>query len=125
MNLAGFRSPTKIDLMDVRCSTYATLSIFTAAAILAIAFVTPFWLESNTIPNQRFQRLGLWEACFARLHDHHFRYDRVVSGCKLIFDEDYAFLIDFLEPSKYHEEISNCVYIHPGHRNVHRCPVRV
>lgn len=111
MNLPRFRSLTKIDLMDVRCSSYATLLIFSSAIILAVSFVTPFWLESKTIPNQRFQRLGLWEACFARLHDHHYRYDRVISGCKWIFDEDYAFLIDFLEPSKYFFAFRWAVYI--------------
>lgn len=90
-----------MDLLDVRCSTYATAIIFLSAAILTIAFVTPLWLESDTIPDQRFKRLGLWEACFVRIHDHHYRYDRIVSGCRWIFDEDYAFLKEFLEPSKY------------------------
>ena len=100
MNLPRISSLTKLDLMDIRCSTYATLLIFTSAAILATSFVTPYWLESGTIPNQRFQRLGLWEACFSRLHDHHYRYDRVISGCKWIFDEDYRFLVDYLEPGE-------------------------
>ena len=86
--------------MEVRCSTYATLFIFSSAIILTVAFVTPFWLECETIPEQKFRRLGLWEACFSRLHDHHYRYDRIISGCKWIFDEDYGFMIDFLEPSK-------------------------
>lgn len=101
MNLPKLKSIRHVDLMEVRCSTYATLLIFTAAFVLAIAFVTPNWLECKTIPDQRFQQLGLWEACFARLHDHHYRYDRVISGCKWILDEDNAFMIDFLEPSKY------------------------
>lgn len=100
MELSRFKAFRRIDLLEVRCSTYATLIVFLSVAILAIAFVTPFWLESETIPDQRFRRLGLWEACFAKIHDHHYRYDRVVSGCRWIFDEDYAFLIDFLEPSK-------------------------
>lgn len=100
MELARFREIRKMDLLEVRCSTYATLLIFLSAAILAIAFVTPLWLESETIADQRFRRLGLWEACFDKIHDHHYRYDRVVTGCRWIFDEDFAFLIDFLEPSK-------------------------
>lgn len=101
MELSHFKAVRRMDLLEVRCSTYATFIIFLSATILGIAFLTPFWLESETIPDQRFRRLGLWEACFARIHDHHYRYDRIVSGCKWIFDEDYAFLIDFLEPSKY------------------------
>lgn len=98
--MSRLRSITKVDPMDVRCSTYATGLIFGAALLLAFAFITPYWLQSETIKDQRFRQLGLWEACFDRLHDHHYRYDRVVSGCKWIFDEDFSFLIDFLEPSK-------------------------
>lgn len=100
MNLPNLRSLRKVNLMDIRCSTYATLFIFGATSLLAIAFVTPLWLESESIPNQRFRRLGLWEACFERLHDHYYRYDRIVSGCKYIFDDDYKFLINFLEPGE-------------------------
>ena len=100
MKFPRVSSLTRVDLMEVRCSTYATLFIFSSAIILTVAFVTPFWLECETIPEQKFRRLGLWEACFSRLHDHHYRYDRIISGCKWIFDEDYGFMIDFLEPSK-------------------------
>lgn len=100
MNVPRISSLRKLDLMDIRCSTYATLLIFASAIILAVSFVTPYWLESETIPDQRFQRLGLWEACFQRLHDHHYRYDRLVSGCKWIFDEDYRFLVEYLEPGE-------------------------
>lgn len=101
MNLLQFKTMSRVDLFEVRCSTYATLFMFCGVIILSIAFVTPLWLECEKIPEQRFQRLGLWEVCFARLQDHNFRYDRILSGCRWIFDEDYAFLMDFLEPSKY------------------------
>lgn len=100
MNFPRISSLRKLDLMSIRCSTYATLLMFASAIMLAAAFVSPYWLESEAVPNQRFQRLGLWEACFNRLHDHHYRYDRMVSGCKWIFDEDYRFLMDYLEPGK-------------------------
>lgn len=101
MKLASINHIADIDFMAVRCSTYATLLIFTAALTLAFAFTTSHWLESETIPDQKFQRLGLWEACFNKLYDDRYRYDRVVSGCKWLFDDDYSFMIDFLEPSKY------------------------
>lgn len=100
MAFPKFKSISRGDLMDIRCSTYATIIIFCAAIVLMVAFVTPLWLQSETINNQRFRNLGLWEACFAKLHDHYYRYDRVISGCKWIFDEDAAFVMDFLEPSK-------------------------
>lgn len=100
MKLPRLKSPRDIDFMGIRCSTYATFLIFGSVILLALAFLTPYWLVSENIPDQRFKRLGLWEACFVRLHDHYYRYDRVVSGCKYIFDDDYAFLINFLEPGK-------------------------
>lgn len=90
------------DLMSIRCVTYGTISIFISTFVMAIAFATSYWLESEQIPNQRFKRLGLWEACFFNLQDIHFRYDRVVTGCKWIFDEDFTFLMNFLEPRKYY-----------------------
>lgn len=90
----------KVDLMEVRCSVYATIILFVSTIIQGVAFITPLWLESEPIPDQRFQNLGLWVACFAKLHDHYYRYDRVVSGCKWIFDDDYEFLLEFLEPGE-------------------------
>lgn len=101
MQLPRWKTISKIDLISIRCSVYATVLIFGAAFTLALAFVTPLWLDSDTFPGQRFRRLGLWEACFDKLHDPYYRYDRVIQGCKWIFDEDYAFIIDFLEPCKY------------------------
>lgn len=98
MNIPKLRSLIKVAPLEIKCSTYATVFIFSAAALLAVAFVTPFWLECKKIPDQRFLRIGLWEACFARIHDHYHRYDRVISGCKWMFDKDYSFLMDYLEP---------------------------
>lgn len=100
MGLVKLENMRKLDLMKVRCSTYATFTTFVALLFLAIAFVSSHWFECKTIPNQRFKRLGLWEACFEKLHDHHYRYDKIIMGCKWIFDEDYSFMIDFLEPCK-------------------------
>jgi hypothetical protein len=104
MNLPRFGSLLRMDkgLVDVRCSTWATLSIFMSAFMLGIAFVTPYWLQSETLPsNQRFEKLGLFEVCFAKFHDHHYRYDRIIEGCNWIFSEDLSFLSDFIEQSKY------------------------
>lgn len=103
MNLPRFKSVTVLDknLVDIRCSTWATLFIFISAVILSVAYVTPYWLQSETVPNnQRFQKLGLFEVCFVRFHDHHYRYDRFIEGCKWIFDEDLLFISDFLEQCK-------------------------
>uniref|UniRef100_A0A6G1SBP4 Uncharacterized protein n=1 Tax=Aceria tosichella TaxID=561515 RepID=A0A6G1SBP4_9ACAR len=100
ISLPKFGSLARMDksIVDIRCSTWATLFIFTSALLLGIAFITPYWLQSETLPsNQRFQKLGLFEVCFTRFHDHHYRYDRIIEGCKWIFDEDLSFLYDFLE----------------------------
>jgi len=99
MKLPQVSSLTKTDWMEVRFSTYATLFIFGSAIILAVAFITPFWLQSETIRNQKFERLGLWEACFIRITDYNHRYDRTISGCRWIFEDDLEFLLDYLEPA--------------------------
>ena len=104
MNLPRLASLTRMDksLVDIRCSTWATLFIFTSAVVLGIAFATPYWLQSRTLSSeQKFEKLGLFEVCFTKFHDHHYRYDRIVEGCKWIFDEDLIFLYDFLEQCKY------------------------
>jgi len=50
-------------------------------------------------PVIRFERLGLWEACFKSFRDTNYLYDNEFRGCKWLFNEDYAFLLDFLEPA--------------------------
>ena len=78
----------------------ATLGL--SAICIIIAFTTPYWLVSDGLaPVERFQRLGLWEACFKGFVDIYYRYDREFRGCKWIFDEDYNFIQSFLSPRKY------------------------
>ncbi|XP_054710274.1 LOW QUALITY PROTEIN: uncharacterized protein LOC129219978 [Uloborus diversus] len=75
----------------------ATLGV--SIVCIVIAFTTPYWLVSDgRAPVERFQRLGLWEACFKGFVDIYYRYDREFRGCKWIFDEDYNFIQDFLSP---------------------------
>jgi hypothetical protein len=89
----------KVDITSVRAVTYAAVFTFFAAIFTIIAFSTPNWLVSdNRQPVKRFERLGLWEACFHKFRDTNYLYDREFVGCSWLFDEDYAFLLDFLEP---------------------------
>ncbi|KFM76945.1 hypothetical protein X975_00950, partial [Stegodyphus mimosarum] len=75
----------------------ATLGL--SAVCIIISFTTPYWLVSDGLaPEEKFQRLGLWEACFKRFVDIYYRYDREFQGCKWIFDEDYNVIHDFLSP---------------------------
>lgn len=101
MKLPRWKTISQFDPISVRCSIYATIFVFITLLFLALAFFTPLWLSSDPSPQQRFKRLGLWEACFETLNDPYYRYDRVARGCKWIFDDEYAFTIQYLEPSKY------------------------
>jgi len=75
----------------------ATLGV--SVICIVIAFTTPYWLVSDGLaPVEKFQRLGLWEACFKGFVDIYYRYDREFQGCKWIFDEDYNFIQSFLSP---------------------------
>lgn len=90
-----------IDMLSVRASTYASMSTFFSVIFTVIAFSTPYWLAHDGRSARRnFQNLGLWEACFDRFRDPNYQYDREFRGCKWLFDEDYAFMLDVLEPSK-------------------------
>lgn len=71
---------------------------FLSAFVVILAFATPYWLESDgELTVQRFQRLGLWEACFESFYDPNFRYDKEFRGCMWILDEDYNFIHNILE----------------------------
>lgn len=100
MKMPKLKSITNFDPITARQSAYGYVFLFLSAILLTIAFATPYWLQSESHPNQRFQRLGLWEICFEKFQDPYLRYDRVLSGCKFIFDGDYDFIRQFLKPSK-------------------------
>lgn len=90
-----------LDVTRVRTVTYAALFTFLTVFFEIIAFSTPNWLAADgKQPIKRFQKLGLWEACFYTFRDTNYLYDREFRGCKWVFDEDYAFLLSFLEPGK-------------------------
>lgn len=77
----------------------ASATFGVSVVCIIIAFTTPYWLEADgRSPVQKFQRLGLWEACFTGFVDINYKYDREFRGCKWIFDEDYNFIQNFLSP---------------------------
>ena len=95
------RMSNALDVTKFRAVTYAAVFTFVTVFFETIAFSTPNWLAADgNEPIKRFNKLGLWEACFYEFRDRYYLYDRVYRGCKWIFDEDYAFLLDFLEPRK-------------------------
>lgn len=75
----------------------------TAMALLSaffhiLGFSTPHWLESFEQANTRFDRIGLWTACF-----HNFGYDRdqlgkQYDGCHWIYSYEYKPIFDWLNP---------------------------
>lgn len=75
----------------------------TVLALLAtlfhiLGFSTPHWLESFKQANSRFDRIGLWTACF-----HNFGYDRdqlgkLYDGCHWIYSYEYKPIFDWLNP---------------------------
>lgn len=88
-----------LDILSVRAATYASVATFFSLIFTIIAFSTPYWLAADGRQAiKRFINLGLWEACFNHFRDTNYQYDREFQGCKWLFDEDYAFLLDILEP---------------------------
>lgn len=88
-----------MDITSIRSSTYAAIFIYLSAIFTIIAFSTPYWLSSDGKQAvKHFDNLGLWEACFTRFSDPNYLYDRQFIGCKWLFDEDYTFLSNILEP---------------------------
>lgn len=74
--------------------------ILTALSTLfhIIGFSTPNWLESFPQARSRFDKLGLWSACFI-----HFGYDRdslgkEYNGCHWIYSYEYRPIFDWLNP---------------------------
>ncbi|KAL4217992.1 hypothetical protein ACF0H5_022730 [Mactra antiquata] len=75
----------------------------TVMALLAtffhiIGFATPHWLESFEQAKSRFDRIGLWTACF-----HNFGYDRdqlgkEYDGCHWIYSYEFKPIFDWLNP---------------------------
>lgn len=93
------RIQNRLDVTEVRNVTYAAIFTFVTVFFDTIAFSTPNWLAADgKQPIKRFNKLGLWEACFHQFRDPYYLYDREFRGCKWIFDEDFSFLRDFLEP---------------------------
>lgn len=89
----------KLDVTNVRNVTYAAVFTFLAMFLDTIAFSTPNWLAADgKQPIKRFNKLGLWEVCFHTFRDPYYLFDREFRGCRWIFDEDFHFLLDFLEP---------------------------
>ncbi|CAG7832056.1 unnamed protein product [Allacma fusca] len=80
------------------------LAIFVIAVLLvAIAFCTPYWLESDRrIVGSKFEKLGLWTHCFRSLpdpYDQNLR--RFFTGCRWIFDpftQGYSEIRSYLIP---------------------------
>lgn len=63
-----------------------------------LGYSTPHWLESFEQANSRFDRIGLWTACF-----HNFGYDRdqlgkLYDGCHWIYSYEYKPIFDWLNP---------------------------
>lgn len=76
-----------------------------AAFLIIIAFVTPYWLESDRrIVGAKFEKLGLWTHCFRSLSDPNDQYlNRFFTGCRWIFDPfttGYQEIRSFLVPRK-------------------------
>lgn len=91
--------------------TVAIFVFLLAVILILVAFVTPYWLESDKrIVGSKFEKLGLWTHCFRSLPDP---YDpamgRFFTGCRWIFDPfttGYQEIRSFLVPrkTKIHDE---------------------
>lgn len=98
---AAKKMTKNVDITKIRNVTYGAIFTFLTMFCNTIAFSTPNWLAADgRQPIKRFNKLGLWEACFHQFRDPYYLFEREFRGCKWIFDEDFAFMIDFLEPGK-------------------------
>ncbi|GFS95282.1 hypothetical protein NPIL_330431 [Nephila pilipes] len=81
----------------------ARICFLVAFVLVAIAFSTPYWLQSDgLLPYQRFHRVGLWEVCYTTYQESSYlRYNNHFRNCRWIFDRDYYYLIDLFEKRKY------------------------
>lgn len=75
-----------------------TVLALTATLFHILGFSTPHWLESFEQAKSRFDRIGLWTACF-----HNFGYDRdqlgkLYDGCHWIYSYEYKPIFDWLNP---------------------------
>nr|XP_027197227.1 uncharacterized protein LOC113791630 [Dermatophagoides pteronyssinus] len=96
---AAKKMTKNVDITKIRNVTYGAIFTFLTMFCNTIAFSTPNWLAADgRQPIKRFNKLGLWEACFHQFRDPYYLFEREFRGCKWIFDEDFAFMIDFLEP---------------------------
>ena len=58
-------------------------------------------LKTGKQPVKHFDNLGLWTVCFSSFFHPNYLYDKEFKGCRWLFDEDYSFLSNFLEPRKF------------------------
>nr|CAD7197498.1 unnamed protein product [Timema douglasi]CAD7259452.1 unnamed protein product [Timema shepardi]CAD7410807.1 unnamed protein product [Timema cristinae]CAD7574218.1 unnamed protein product [Timema californicum]CAD7597266.1 unnamed protein product [Timema genevievae] len=84
-----------------KSKTGLTATAFTILAFLFvfIAFVTPYWLETDgRLERPKFIRIGLWQVCFDEFEDTRHWYDTKFSGCWWVFEEEYYIIHDILLP---------------------------
>ncbi|XP_067014267.1 uncharacterized protein kune [Anabrus simplex] len=77
----------------------ATYSTVLAFLFIFIAFVTPYWLETDgKLKDPKFIRIGLWQVCFNGMEDTHHFYETKFEGCWWVFEEEYYIIHDILLP---------------------------
>ncbi|KAF4526169.1 hypothetical protein B566_EDAN008206 [Ephemera danica] len=77
----------------------ACVITFFCFLLIAIAFSTPCWLETDgELKDATFIRIGLWQVCFQNFEEPHHWYDTKLTGCWWVFEEEYYIIHDFLLP---------------------------
>lgn len=69
-----------------------------ACIFTIISFATSSWLESFPEANSRFDKLGLWEACFSGYAYDRDNLGKTYYGCHWIFSYEYRPIFDWLNP---------------------------
>ncbi|XP_063223878.1 uncharacterized protein LOC134531835 [Bacillus rossius redtenbacheri] len=84
-----------------KTKTGLTATTFTVLAfvLIFIAFVTPYWLETDgQLERPKFIRIGLWQVCFRNFEDTHHWYDTKFTACWWVFEEEFYIIRDLLLP---------------------------
>ncbi|KDR20697.1 uncharacterized protein LOC110828763 [Zootermopsis nevadensis] len=82
-----------------RTGLVATAFAALAFVFIFIAFVSPYWLETDgKLKDPKFLNIGLWQVCFQGFVDPRHWYETEFYGCWWVFEEEYYIIHDILLP---------------------------
>ncbi|PAA46518.1 hypothetical protein BOX15_Mlig032718g2, partial [Macrostomum lignano] len=81
--------------LPFRCSLVSSV---VGSILYLVAFVTPYWIESDPAMKSTFTRLGLWVSCFNNYIHPEDYVSKAYSGCWYIYYPEYYYIRSWLNP---------------------------